>query len=332
MMRCAQNIIVTLFAVLLIGGPAFAQQPATTEPATQPAATEGRTIRLLTVGNSFAYNSTRYLRDLAKANGNTVILGWANSNGASLEKHWQYAEAFEADPTDPNGLLYTNGPNKPKSSLRQMLERDKWDYVTIQQASPLSDNEETYYPFAIQLHDYIKKHAPQAEVLIHQTWAYRFDHPRFKDGKSNPQKMHEAIRRNYHNLADRLDLRIVPVGDAMYTAVTDPSRTYQPDSTFNFANPAYPLVPIEVHTLHAGWRWAKRLDGTYRFVLDGFHANVQGSYLGACVFYEFLFGQSPVGNTFVPAKVEAADAAFLQQVAHDTMRNAGATTQPVTAQ
>jgi hypothetical protein len=55
----------------------------------------------------------------------------------------------------------------------------KWDYVTIQQASIKSHDFSTYQPHAGFLRDLITKHAPQAKLLIHQTWAYRVDDPRF---------------------------------------------------------------------------------------------------------------------------------------------------------
>ena len=49
--------------------------------------------------------------------------------------------------------------------------------------------------------------------------------------------------------------------------------------------------------------------------IDGHHANVAGEYLGACVFYEFLYGDSVVGNPFVPKGLDANFARFLQETA-----------------
>jgi hypothetical protein len=49
---------------------------------------------------------------------------------------------------------------------------------------------------------------------------------------------------------------------------------------------------------------------------DKFHANAQGEYLLGCVWFEFFYGESVVGNTFVPKGVSAADAKVLQRVAH----------------
>ena len=50
--------------------------------------------------------------------------------------------------------------------------------------------------------------------------------------------------------------------------------------------------------------------------MDGHHANLAGEYLGACVWYEVLFGDSSVGNAFLPEGLEAGYARFLQETAH----------------
>src|SRR5580693_3629679 len=67
-----------------------------------------KTIRLLTIGNSFSHNATHYLGELAKAAGDKLELREDNVGGASMELHWSKAEAHEKDPTDKNGL-YSNG-------------------------------------------------------------------------------------------------------------------------------------------------------------------------------------------------------------------------------
>jgi hypothetical protein len=53
---------------------------------------------------------------------------------------------------------------------------------------------------------------------------------------------------------------------------------------------------------------------------DGSHPNLDGTYLAACVVYSSLYGKSPVGNTYdYFGKVDKATAAFLQQVAWETV-------------
>ena len=50
------------------------------------------------------------------------------------------------------------------------------------------------------------------------------------------------------------------------------------------------------------------------------HANLAGEYLGACVWYEILFGESAVGNSYVPKGLDTEYARFLQETAHKAVQ------------
>ena len=302
---------VILLLVLSLAASVGAQ---TTQPTTKP----DKTIRLLTVGNSFAGNSTKFLRDLARAAGDEVILGSANPGGCSLEKHWKAVEAYEANPADPAGQLYVVSKTE-KTSLHALLVKEPWDYVTIQQYSMLSDDPKTYFPYADNLKSYIHKHAPSATIVMHQTWAYRQDNSRFTKGGS-PTTMHAAARAAYHAAAEKLKLSLIPVGDAMFAVMSDPKSPFIPDPTFNPKTAVYPALPKDQNTVHVSWRWVKNAKtGVQELIADRQHANTRGCYLGSCVFYEFLFGKSVIGNSFIPAGMSPEDAAMLQRVAHETV-------------
>ena len=45
-----------------------------------------------------------------------------------------------------------------------------------------------------------------------------------------------------------------------------------------------------------------------------------GEYLGACVWYEVFFGESPVGLAFIPKGLDAEFACFLQETAHEAVQ------------
>ena len=279
------------------------------------AKSEAKTVRLLTVGNSFSANATHYLNDLAKARGNVLVHQPIVVGGASLELHWGRAERHEKDPQDPAGLY-------GKRSLKQELASQPWDFVTIQQASIKSHDVATYRPFAKQLRDYIKQHAPQAGLLIHQTWAYRRDDPRFAVAKpkagepASQAEMYRMLTDAYTTIADELGVQRIPVGDAFYLADTDPKWGYQPDPSYDFQQKEPTTLPNQTHSLHIGWRLTKEKSGSQKLTMDGHHANSAGEYLGACVWYEVLFGDSAVGNEFIPMGLAKDDARFLQETAH----------------
>ena len=59
------------------------------------AAGPAKTVRLLTIGNSFSGNATHYLGDLAKAGGNVLVHQPMAIGGASMEVHWTKIQANE---------------------------------------------------------------------------------------------------------------------------------------------------------------------------------------------------------------------------------------------
>lgn len=273
---------------------------------------EAKTVRILTIGNSFSRNATNHLDDLAEAGGHTLIHTPLVIGGASFQVHADKAK------TEGKARLYTNGRD-----LIANLAAEKWDYVTIQQASIKSHDFSTYQPHAGILRDFIAKHTPQAKLLIHQTWAYRKDDPRFfvkepKPGEPKTQEeMYRGLTAAYDKITAEFGARVIPVGDAFFAADSDPERGYRIDTAFDFENARQPALPDQTHSLHVGWRWAaSKVRRTLGLALDGHHANLAGEYLGACVWYEVLFGESVVGNTYLPKGLQYDYTRFLQETAH----------------
>lgn len=273
-----------------------------------------REVRLLTIGNSFSRNATNHLGALAKAGGHTLVHTSLVIGGSSFQVHAEKAAAEGA------ARLYTNGRD-----LVGNLMADRWDYVTIQQASIKSHDYTTYQPHAGILRDLIVKHAPQAELLIHQTWAYRVDDPRFavkepKPGEPRSQEeMHRGLTAAYDRLAAEFGAGIIPVGDAFHLADTDAERGFRPAGGFDPKTARKPELPDQAHSLHIGWRWSTK-DGKTTLGMDGHHASLAGEYLGACVWYEVLFGESAVGSSHIPKGLDARYARFLQETAHKAVQ------------
>jgi hypothetical protein len=228
---------------------------------------EGKTVRILTIGNSFSRNATNHLDDLAKAGGHTLIHRPIVVGGASLELHATRAQKHEADPADKAGL-YTNG-----RSLKEELLAEKWDYVTIQQASIKSHDPATYQPFAKWLADYIAQHAPTAKLLVHQTWAYRVDDPRFTKPSGKPgeprtqEEMYRGLTNAYRSLAADLGAGLLPVGDAFFLADTDATWGFKPDTTFDpklakapYPSPSNPFPPRRLALGETEGRWRGKTD------------------------------------------------------------------------
>ena len=277
-------------------------------------------IKVLTIGNSFAGNSTQYLTGLAASNDLTITIGKAHIGGSSMERHASHLTAHLKDRSAPEGKPYNDGGNPAESpySLVEALRSDDWDFVTIQQLSRESFKPETYEPYASQLVSAIREHAPQAEILVHQTWAYRTDSPFFEDGSLSQQSMYERLTAAYDELADRYGLRVIPVGDAFQIARNMPRfDQVTPDPNFDYDNPKVVELPNQKGSLIAGWYWRKNSDTEiHELRLDANHANIFGKYLGASAFYEVLTGLNSRELTWYPEGLSDREAEDLRHATH----------------
>lgn len=277
-------------------------------------------FRLLTVGNSFADDATSFFPQIAKAGGKDVVVYRANLGGHSLEQHASYLAAYLKDPADPKGRPYPALAGGEKASLPEVLKSKKWDAVTIQQYSLKSPDATTYEPFATELINEIRQDAPQAKIFVHQTWAYREDSPQFQKGDNTQAKMYENLKAAYETLAQKHGLKIIPVGTAFQNArATAEWKFTFPDPAFDYKNPPANTLPDQKGSLNVGWKWGKDKEGQAKFMLDANHASPAGKYLAACVFYEMLFGESVLDNSFVPPGLTPEQAAQLRRIAHDTV-------------
>lgn len=279
------------------------------------AQTNPKSLRLFIIGNSFSQNASAYLPNFTKEKGTELVIGRAELGGHSLEQHWGYVEAAEANPEDPKGKAY-NG-----KSLRMLLSAGTWDVVMLQQASYLSADQESYNPYAQKLYDYIKKIQPNARILIHQTWAYRSDALKFgrvapNQLAQNQTEMWEKSRAAYHALAKQLKAEIMPVGDAFYEVASDKTFGFKKDPGFDYANPVYPNLPDQTNSLNMGYYWKDN-----KIIFDPNHANEAGRYLGSLIWYSILFRESPLKIEYVPNKVPADFAAYLKTVAEKAIKN-----------
>jgi hypothetical protein len=306
----------------------------------------GDPIRILTIGSSFAENATEFLPEIAKSRGVTITITKANIGGSDLARHARHLQAWLKNPADSEGRPYWDraDPEQKRYSLVERLQAGTWDYVTIQQFSGDSDKAETYEPYSEQLIAAVHKHAPAARVIVHQTWAYRFDHPiyfssspekqsadeRMRLARSRdkvqrpepltPQAMYDGLRKAYDQLAARYGLLMVPVGDAFQIASSTPEWHYTPDPNFDYEHAARGTTPKQSGSLIGGWFWfTDRQTGAVSLALDAKHANIAGKYLGACVFFESLTGQDARKLEWSPNGLAAAKAESLRRIAHDAV-------------
>lgn len=232
------------------------------------------TIKILAIGNSFSQDATYYLHQLAKSGGIDTKVVNLYIGGCSLETHWQNIEQ------DARLYLYEkNGmPSDQYVSIRETLEEEDWDYVISQQASHFSGIKESYYPYINNLYEYIKEYAPNAERLLHQTWAYETDstHGCFEWYHHSQQEMYGKLCEAYRAAAGVLGVRMIPSGNVIQTLRQKEPFIYE--------------------------------KGGMSLCRDGFHMHlIYGRYLLAATWYEFIFGENIMENKYVPKTDLAPD-------------------------
>lgn len=138
------------------------------------------------------------------------------------------------------------------------------------------------YPAATILHDSIKLANNCARVLFYLTWGRKFGGIQCftsyycSTDFTDFDHMQDSLTVAYKGVADSLNDWVAPVGEA--------------------------------------WRLVLNTTSMVLHSSDNSHPNIKGSYLGACVFYACIFGNSPVGLYF-PAAIHPDSALILQQAA-----------------
>ena len=175
-------------------------------------------MKILSIGNSFSQDAQRYLHKISVAAGNPIKAVNLYIGGCSLRTHYfnmlenakKYAFEFNGEST------------KIFVTIKEALMSDEWDYVTLQQASPISPYYETYLPYLTELYAYVKKYAPQAKILIHETWAYDKNATvKLQSSKcETAEEMYSKVIPAYEKAAEEINAAgIIRVGEAINEAI-----------------------------------------------------------------------------------------------------------------
>lgn len=172
-------------------------------------------MKILSIGNSFSEDAQRWLHSLAKLHGADIQCANLYIGGCSLETHWKNFEEHNAF----YDYQVNGNEAKEKVSINDALLREKWDIVTLQQVSDLSGLTESYEPYISKLFEKVKSELPDAEIHLHRTWAYEIDseHPGFVNYDKSQQKMYQKIKSATKEIADKLNIKILPSGDVIQT-------------------------------------------------------------------------------------------------------------------
>lgn len=250
-------------------------------------AAQNDTIKVLAIGNSFSEDAVEeHLSGLLRAEGLTVIIGNMYIGGCSIERHVKNLRGDITDyryrKIDPEGnMKEING-----YTLEKALADDDWDYVSVQQSSPLSGQPESYVLLP-ELVGFVRARIPEdAVIMFHQTWAYSED------------SSHKAYV-NY----DRDQMK-------MYNAIVETVAAEVPKAGIGLVIPSGTAIQ-NARTSYLGTDLTR----------DGYHlSRPHGRYIASCTWLEAVFGINPVGNAYCPEGMTAKECRTAQKAAHKAVK------------
>ena len=255
---------------------------ATESPCTAAEDSE-RPLRVLMIGNSFSICNLKQMPHVAAAMGKRVDLASLYIGGCSLKQHWKNVVASTNAAFRPyrfDRIVYgKNIVDDGKANIPDALVLDKWDVVMVQQASHYSWQPETYEPFGGLLVAKIRELAPQAKIVVQETWSYPPWDGRLAKFGFDQAEMYMRLHGAYAGFAERYGLDVIPVGTA---AEIVPNR----NSLFNEPN---------------------------------FHFNRDGEYLQGLVFTAKLFGVDVRKCPYKPGWMDSSRAEEIKKAVMDAI-------------
>ena len=197
-----------------------------------------RPLKVLMIGNSFSICNLKQMPPVAASMGLKLDLVSLYIGGCSLERHWNNVVAASTNATFKPYRFdrITNGKRvceKDKANIPDALVMDKWDVVTIQQASHFSWRPETYQPFGDSLVAKIRELAPQAKIVVQETWSYPPWDKRLKDFGFDQAEMYTRLHDAYALFAAKYGFDVIPVGTAAEFVPERNTLFTKPDFHFN---------------------------------------------------------------------------------------------------
>ena len=216
-------------------------------------------MKILSIGNSFSEDAHRWLHAISLVGNQKINTVNLYIGGCTLEK---YCECI-ADKKPDYDYMGNNVERIKKASINEIIENEKFDIITIQQASGFSGKPQSYVPYIFDLVNFIKKHQPNTKIYFHKTWSYEIDsaHGDFKFYNNDQKEMFRRIT-DCAEMANRLlGIPIIPAGDFIQ---------YLRENTkvFDYRN------------------------GGLSLCRDGFHLSEDyGRFAAACVWYKTFTGE-----------------------------------------
>ena len=279
-------------AVLLSASVCLAADEAVRDP---------RSLKVLMIGNSFSEQMVKSMPPIAKDLGLDLDICSLYIGGCTLSRHWKNVCAPTSTPYVVTRATTCGKRYKSfKGNVPALLVSEKWNVVTIQQASHCSWIPETYHPAGDNLVKFIREKAPQAKIVVQETWSYAPWDRHFADWKIDQDEMYEKLHAAYGAFAKAYGLDVIPTGTAVQLVRKELPVRYTESSLGG--------------DVVGSAKFVER-DGKWTPEGDVAHMGPDGNYLQALVWTAKLFGADVTKCAYAPEGMSAERAAFLRKVA-----------------
>lgn len=275
-------------------------------------------VKVLMIGNSFSISCLAHLPQVAADCGKRLDLGSLYIGGCSLERHMANVVAEREDAKAKGAYRYDrvtdSGPRviRRDERLTDVLSRVKWDVVTIQQASHLSWKKDSYHPWGDDLVKTVRRLAPQAKVVVQETWSYTPFDARLAQWKVTADEMDARLADAYAAFAGAYGFETIRMGRAV--------AAWRKRLPVKYGEHSFGGDVVGGRNQKPEDQFKRNADLSWSVNSDTFHLNEKGEYLQALVWAAKLLDADLAGLTSHPACVTDDEARLMRQIAQEVAK------------
>lgn len=267
-----------------------------------------RSLKVLMIGNSYSLSVLREMPNVCADLGLGLDLCEMFIPGCSLARHATNLNAVAERPYLVKGS-YASGKGPiggNQGNIRELLAAERWDVVTLQQASHESWKPESYEPYGTELLAAIRELAPQARVCVQQTWSYTSVSGRLVMWKMDPESMFGKVAAACDGFAKRHGLDVIRMGEAV--------QRYRRERPVVFETAVWNPEDVVGKKIVV-----KRSKSDWHAEGDCIHLNDRGEFLQGLVWTAKLFGVDVTKSTYVPKCLadRPDEAALMRKIANE---------------
>ncbi|NRD18629.1 DUF4886 domain-containing protein [Winogradskyella eckloniae] len=246
-------------------------------------------LKVLAIGNSFSEDALEaYFWGIANAAGKQVIVGNMYIGSANLDTHASNATSNSNSYSYRKIALDGTRTVTSNFSISDAVNDENWDFISFQQASYDSGLFDTYINPLPTVYNAVKGYDPNpcTQYILHKTWAYAQNstHSGFANYNNDQMTMFDGITSAYNQAVNLMPTNmVIPAG----TAIQNGRTSFLGDG----------------------------------FTRDGYHLNDLGQYVASCTWFEMLFGESVIGNSYEAEGISLYYRELAQQAAHEAVLN-----------